>query len=271
MKIQVRDDKGKPLGAIQIKVVDLDVKEAAKQKASGRRRLIERLLLRLMMKRSSPQPSSKKKARPPAADQAKTIEIKITLPALSSLSVRALNNRIKSWPARTRRLRLAGGALVLVLLVGLAVFFGQRGDSSASAANGDVKTLPALTHANPPYATILPAGKTIGDLGGWVRIPRAKGDAAYVYYDRLAGVPIRVSEQPLPASFKADTAASVAQLAQNSNANEKLSAGGTTTYIEDTSDGEQFVILAKSGLLILINSGSRVSTSDWAKYVSSLN
>jgi len=268
MKIQVRDDKGKPLGAIQIKVVDLDAKEAAKQKTSGWQHRLEQLLLKRMMKKTAPQRSTKKSRRPQSS-QAKTIEIKISLPTFSDWSVSALITRIRSWPARTRRLRLGGAALILILLIGLAVLFGQRGNPGASAA-GATK-LPPLTHANPPYSTILPAGKTIVSLGGWVKIPRPKGDAAYVYYDRLSGTPIRVSEQPLPASFKGDTASSVAQLAQNSNANEKLSADGTTTYIEDTSDGQQFVILSKAGLLILINSASRISTNDWVKYVSSLN
>lgn len=124
---------------------------------------------------------------------------------------------------------------------------------------------------SPDYSTILPAGKTIQELGGWNAISRPNQEnPAYVYIDKIGQVQISVDEQPLPANFQNNTASKVAQVAQNFNAGEKITAGSMTIYIATSSSGQQSVIFSKDNLLVLIKSAGTVSTSQWAAYVNSL-
>jgi hypothetical protein len=92
----------------------------------------------------------------------------------------------------------------------------------------------------------------------------------YAYIDKLAGVQINVSEQPLPASFKDNPDQQLSQLAQNFEATNKITAGGTTVYIGTSIKGPQSVLLTKSNLLILIKSTGQIPNGDWAAYINSL-
>lgn len=124
---------------------------------------------------------------------------------------------------------------------------------------------------DPGYATILPEGKTIVELGGWVRVSRPKGTApVYAYNDTLTGVPISVSEQPLPESFKDNSVYKVAELAKSDNATATLAIGDITIFIGTSAKGPQSVYFTKSDLLILIKSTEHIENAAWSSYVSSL-
>lgn len=123
---------------------------------------------------------------------------------------------------------------------------------------------------SPEYATILPEGKPIKELGGWTRISPPENDPVFAYSDTITDVPVSVSQQPLPQSFRGDTDTQVADLAKKFNATTKIDAGGIAVYIGTSSKGPQSVILTKNDLLILIKSQKKIDNKAWAKYVTSL-
>lgn len=134
-------------------------------------------------------------------------------------------------------------------------------------ARGIAATSP---HA-PNYTTVLPKEKSIDQLGGWKRVSPPEKDAVFAFNDMVDKVPISVSEQPLPATFKNDINGQVADLAQKFNATNKIDAGGTTVYIGTSSKGPQSVIFTKNNVLILIKSEKKIEDTAWASYVQSLD
>lgn len=150
-------------------------------------------------------------------------------------------------------------SLVAVCCVAAGILIRNSADGSSAAG---VKT--------PSYETALPKGKSISELGGWKRVSPPKNDPVFAFTDTIDGVPISVSEQPLPQSFKTDTGNQVAQLAQKFSATDKLEAGGTTVYIGTSSKGPQSVIFAKNNVLILIKSEKKITDTSWAAYAQSL-
>lgn len=122
---------------------------------------------------------------------------------------------------------------------------------------------------NLEYQTVIPDGKSIGELGGWKRVSPAKSDPVFAYNDTLDGVAINVSQQPLPKSFKGGD--QIADLAKRFNATTKIDANGTTVYVGTSAKGPQSAILSKNDLLILIKSQNKIDDKSWAKYARSLN
>lgn len=123
----------------------------------------------------------------------------------------------------------------------------------------------------PDYKTVLPKEKSISELGGWKRVSPPKNDPVFAFTDTIDNVPITVSEQPLPESFKNNTSGQVAELAQKFNATEKIDAGDITVYIGTSSKGPQSVIFTKNNVLVLIKSEKKIQNTSWANYAQLLN
>lgn len=122
----------------------------------------------------------------------------------------------------------------------------------------------------PTYQTVLPKGKTINELGGWKRVSPPNDQPVFAFTDAIDGVPVSVTEQPLPQSFKANADSQVAELAKKFNATDKIDASGTDVYVGTSAKGPQSVIFTSGDLLILIKSEKKVSNASWAKYAASL-
>jgi len=122
----------------------------------------------------------------------------------------------------------------------------------------------------PQFATVLPNGKSIDDLGGWIRISPTTSDPVFAYNDKIDGVAVNVSEQPLPKSFEANPDAQVAEITKGGAYNE-INGGNTKAYIGTSSQGPQSVVFSKKNLLILIKSQQKIDTKSWSKYIESLN
>jgi len=140
-----------------------------------------------------------------------------------------------------------------------------------------ITTILVVTHKpghtiiqNTGYTTILPEGRSIVQLGGWVRVSPKDSDPVYAYADSIGGIPISVSEQPLPESFKTNSVAKVSELAKSYNASATLAIGDTTIYIGTSAKGPQSVIFTKSNLLILIKSEKKIEDAAWSNYAASL-
>ncbi|HVU59845.1 MAG TPA: hypothetical protein VHC98_03330 [Candidatus Saccharimonadales bacterium] len=160
---------------------------------------------------------------------------------------------------------------MLISLGGYHIWSSHASHSTGSATGASTNGQPPkLTKGTPPYHTMLPAGKTIEQLGGWTRISPPDRDPAYAYVDHIGAVQVDVSEQPLPANFEHDTASQIAQLAAGFNATDTLTAGSLVAYIGTSAKGPQSVIFAKGNLLILIKSGAVVPNDQWAAYLESL-
>ena len=124
--------------------------------------------------------------------------------------------------------------------------------------------------ATPTFQTILPSGKSISSLGGWHRVSPPGNDPVFAYTDKLAGVPIIVSEQQIPKSFDGKVSQKVADVAKSYSADDKLTVDGTIVYVGYSLKGPQSVIFTKKNLLILIRSDALISNTAWGTYVASL-
>jgi len=134
----------------------------------------------------------------------------------------------------------------------------------------DIANIAEEKGEQPQFSTILPNGKSIDDLGGWSRISPTTSDPVFAYNDKIEGVTINVSEQPLPKNFEGNADAQVAELTKGGAYNE-LTAGSTKAYIGTSSQGPQTVVFSKNNLLILMKSKQKIDNKDWSKYIESLN
>ena len=169
----------------------------------------------------------------------------------------------------SKRNKIIGGVIIaaIVLFCGYNLVVNRPNDTLI--VSGQTHT-PKLEKGTPNYATVLPAGKSIKSLGGWTRISPPKASPVYTYIDRLENVQINVSEQPLPDSFKSDTARQLQQFAENEKATQKITVGGSTVYISTSSQGPQSIFFTKNNLLILVKSDATISDNSWVNYINSL-
>lgn len=157
----------------------------------------------------------------------------------------------------------------LSIIVGISYLVSQR-QMQMTPTDGSAFTVAQLPQGTPDFDTILPAGKTIADYGGWTRVSPSTASPVYAYADMLSGSPIRVSQQPLPDGFKDDTAEQVSALAHDLGANQVLNVGDTVVHMGTSVKGPQSLILMKHKLLVLIRSSVVIPNNDWAAYINSL-
>jgi hypothetical protein len=195
----------------------------------------------------------------------KTIHITLTWPTLPALTGLA---RKLTYISRKAWLRLGTAAAVIVIAIACLQLFGSHHPASKTSAAKSQSTV--LQKGTPSYSTLLPAGKSITELGGWTRISPPGTDPAYTYVDKIGGIQIDVSEQPLPPNFRQNTADQIAQLAKDYSAPDTFKAGGTDVYVGTSARGPQSVILSKNNLLILIKSAAPITDDQWIAYINSL-
>lgn len=123
----------------------------------------------------------------------------------------------------------------------------------------------------PDFTALLPSGKSIASLGGWQRVSPPENEPVYVYTDKINGVPINVSQQSLPESFKTNVDQQVAEQAKQFGATTVIDDEGLKFYIGTSAKGPQSVVTAKNGVLILIMSQSKVENAAWTDYVKALH
>lgn len=247
--------KKNPLEVLQIRIADLSSE-------------LEKITVKAISKISG---ESKKSGKTSSKNQSnvKTIEIRLTIP--SDLKLPSASSIRKYLGSVTRR----GWAIILftvivVIIGGYALIFNDPPKKEPSVGGTAKSGPPKLERGTPPFAYVLPAGKTADALGGWARVSPPGRAPVYAYIDHIGKVQIDVSEQILPSNFKADPAAKVSELAESFNAGDKFSAAGTTIYVATKSNGAQAVILNMNKLLILISSTDALTNNQWAAYITSL-
>lgn len=210
-------------------------------------------------------------AKTPAKEIAKTVEIKILLPVMLDFKTITEHPAYATLQRKTaivpRKKRILASLLVVTALFIVGNYFLARSDSRMTADSSNRRS---PIRGTPDYKTVLPAGKTIQDLGGWTLVSPPDRDPAFAYIDTIGSTQINVSQQLLPDTLKPDTAKKVEDLAKSFGATEKVTVGDTVVYIGTSEKGPQSVILHKNNLLILIKSSVRIDSNEWAKYVNSL-
>lgn len=203
--------------------------------------------------------------RPSATKQSKPAEPVVVAP-ITEPTTFDVEVASTAKPRRIDKRLTVAGALVLVVSASYGIFTTIQ----HNAASKQATQAAAERVENLEYQTVLPAGKTISELGGWQRISPPDGAPVFAYGDSIENIPINVSQQPLPDAMRANPIAQIADLAEKFNATNKVSAGDTTIYIGTSAKGPQSVVLTKNNLLILMKSEQKIADGDWATYAASL-
>jgi hypothetical protein len=214
-------------------------------------------------------------AAPKASTQEhpRTVEIKISLPALHAANLRAWLVKHKLLHRPTKR-RLIPAGIALVVLLFFVAGFNSYGNAPAEEGR-EGKLSPSVLGADeepevPAYRTVLPEGKSITDLGGWARVSPPGAEPVFAFVDTVDGIQINVSQQPLPDNFKDNTAEEIKKLAAQFSATEAVTVGGITAYVGTSVNGPQSVIMTKEGLLVLMKSSSALAPQQWEGYINTL-
>lgn len=123
---------------------------------------------------------------------------------------------------------------------------------------------------NPRFSTVIPAGYSIDELGGWRTSTTPNGTQVYAFSDTLSGVSITVTQQQKPDSLSDDVETRLEKLANGFNATVKLSVDDAVAYLGTSAKGPQSVLIAKNDLLILIQSEKAIPNEDWVTYINQL-
>jgi hypothetical protein len=217
---------------------------------------------------------------PNVAGKAKDIEIRLSLPKLPRLH-RPSWDEVEDFLAnldipdltRVHAIYASCAVTIIALLIAAPLAFHTPKPAKKAVASkaSAAAALSAQRIEQPPYATILPKGKTAQQLGGWGRVSPKTSDPVYAYADRIGGISITVSEQPLPDNFTADPDAKVAALAKQFNATKPLVTGpDTDAFIGTSVQGLQSIVATKQGLLLLIRSVQPIGDNVWGPYLDSL-
>lgn len=124
-----------------------------------------------------------------------------------------------------------------------------------------------VTQASPDFAALTPSNKEVV----WARLAPPNSGSFYAYSDKLEGVAIRVSEQPLPDNFTRDPSDELSQLARNYNANRTIAVDTATIYIGTSQKGQQSLLFIKNALLVMITADSTLNDKQWTDYIASLH
>jgi hypothetical protein len=211
----------------------------------------------------------------PVHTEPKEITLNISMPSVPKVTLPKI--RVPALPRISKKRAIAFATITVVLIVGAVGYNIYKGQQDKKAAVADTDNGVTIQHLDaakqtgkPDYDTVLPAGKTIKDFGGWVRVSPQDKNPVYAYADQINNVLINVSEQPLPATFKADTATAMDDLAASYSANDKVTVGLLTVYIGTSIKGPQSVLFTKGDLLILMKSASKIADKDWSAYIRTL-
>ncbi len=204
------------------------------------------------------------------------ININISLP--SSLSIRSFWRRISSFfnklfiraikfvskimpSKKVINITLFAVIALCSLMLVKAVFV----DSKSNNNSDEVKGIEAEKKERPDFAIYYPSSQKEDEMSYDYKKKVAS------YPDQIDTIPITISQQKLPDTFKANPIVELEKLAKQINANTKLEAvGGINAFMGQSVRGPQTVVFVKDQTLIFIKSDSQVAISAWNNYLDSL-
>ena len=198
----------------------------------------------------------------PAEKQAKdaALSIHISIPKFKKPKI-GLNPVIEKIKPHKKWAIIAVATMIVLVGVPIALVATKDKQNDEGAAVLSDKT----EKANFEYS--LPDGNK-AELNGEVKYDPTK--KVVNYQDSIGGVPITISQQPLPSGFKDDLAARVKKLAEEFAATKTLTTANPTAYIGTSAKGPQTVIFSKKDLLVFIQSTKEIDDKDWAEYITNL-
>jgi len=208
----------------------------------------------------------------PVQTQPKPIPKKPTIFQKIRLNISLLFKKIKIRFLNISRKTAILSTIIFIALISAGGYFLYINhffaNNNIDSSSNDKTTV--TEKATPEYVTIAPVDKNINDLGGWTLVSRPGSDSFYRYDDKIGDIPISVSQQTLPASLKDDTEQQIEQLAQDIKANGTITVNDLVVHISTSSEGKQYILFGKDGLLISITSNTPITNDQWIKYISSL-
>jgi hypothetical protein len=118
--------------------------------------------------------------------------------------------------------------------------------------------------SNPSFDILTP---TIGFKGGIERTTPV-GDKIYTYSDKIGGIKVEVTQQPLPESLNKDRDSKLAEFAKNNNMTSVIQIDEEKVYHgKNEKSGVQSVMAYKDGLLIFIRCDTVVSDDNLTGYI----
>ena len=138
-------------------------------------------------------------------------------------------------------------------------------DSKSNNNSDEVKGIEAKKNEKPDFAIYYPTNEKTKEMS----YDANKKVASYP--DQIDTIPITISQQKLPDTFKANPIVELEKLAKQINANTKLEAvGGVNAFMGQSVRGPQTVVFVKDQTLIFIKSDSQVAISAWNNYLDTL-
>lgn len=223
-------------------------------------------------------PSTPKKAKldPTTKVTTRTVEIKISMPAVPMPNLKPITEHRAYTAARAQAAKVPRKKLALTGIV-LATALFMIGSNLLTDHNAKVtadpntaKTSPDLVLGTPNYGVMLPKGKTLESFAGSTWVNSSARNPVFVYIDTIGTANINISQQPLPDDFKSDPASNIEKLAVGFKATEKVTAGDSVVYIGTSEEGVQQLVFYKNNLLILMTSKVKIPTNQWIEYINSL-
>lgn len=90
------------------------------------------------------------------------------------------------------------------------------------------------------------------------------------YGDKVNGITVVVSQQPLPASFKEDPFGQLEKIATSFSATESFAVNDFKVFIGTSAKGPQSLLLIKDKKLIFLRSDSKIPNADWVTYIETM-
>lgn len=165
---------------------------------------------------------------------------------------------------------IAGASVVLLMIGGMGylVFRSKPAKVSVSEVQGASDQSKIPTNVTPDFATLLPADKTIEDLGGFAKVSPENSASAYAFKDLVGNVPIIVTQQVQPDGLKEQQ--KIEDFAKANNLTKNLQIDDKTIYIGKSDKGPQSLMFIKDGNLVFIKAEQEVDEVSWVQYVTNL-
>jgi hypothetical protein len=153
----------------------------------------------------------------------------------------------------------------VIIVSSLFLFKSFTVDTKLNENTDEVKGIEAKKNEKPDFVIYYPTNEKTKEMS----YDANKKVASYP--DQIDTIPITISQQKLPDTFKANPIVELEKLAKQINANTKLEAvGGINAFMGQSVRGPQTVVFVKDQTLIFIKSDSQVAISAWNNYLDTL-
>ena len=150
-------------------------------------------------------------------------------------------------------------SIIFVSSISLIILSSNHATKSSRTTGQDKK---------PSFSPLVPAGESqLSDLRGSAYDSTHN---SYTYDDLYLGVPIRVSEQPLP-NGNPNTSITVARVAASLHATSTINTDSGLAYMTTSGTyGKQTIVFSKNNLLFFIQSSDIIEQAAWSSYIDNL-